>query len=119
MFKAVLLCCVACVVELCGEPACCLTQLLLLAKLKVLVEAASLLVFNVTFVILVIYWPCLGALAYSIPRLINACIVIVANNYCLLGKKLAVDDDEYIEHENLVRAVKLKVFLIEERCDEL
>ena len=100
------MCCVACVVELCGEPSNCLTQLLLLAKLKVLIEATSLLIFNITFVILAIYWPSLGVLAYSIPRLLSALIVVVANNYYLLGKKLAADEESE-EHSVRSRIIYL------------
>ncbi len=83
---AVYLCCISCVIELCGEPANCLTQMLLLAKLKVLIEASSLLVFNVVFVVLAIFSPGLGALSYSIARLINAVLYVLSNNYFLLRK---------------------------------
>jgi oligosaccharide translocation protein RFT1 len=81
---AVFLCCLSCVIELCGEIPNCLTQMLLLAKLKVLIEASSLLIFNIVFVILAIYVPSLGALSYSIARLINSILYVLSNNYFLL-----------------------------------
>lgn len=81
---AVFLCCLSCVIELCGETSNCLTQMLLLAKLKVLIEASSLLIFNIIFVILAIYVPGLGALSYSIARLVNSILYVLSNNYFLL-----------------------------------
>lgn len=73
------LCCLACVIELVGEPSYCLIQMLYLPRIKVIIEAASLLVFNITFVLLALYRPELGAVSYSIARLLYSIIFSASN----------------------------------------
>ena len=80
---SIYVCCIACVVELIGEPANSLVQMLFMAKLKVLIEASSLLLFNVTFVVLALYYPQLGAMSYSIARLLNSILFAGSNMYFL------------------------------------
>ena len=82
---AVYICCLACVLELIGEVASCLAQLFFMAKTKVAIEASSLFMFNVIFVCLAICLPSIGALSYSIARLVNSSIYMVSNFYFLLS----------------------------------
>ena len=53
--------------------------MLLMAKRRVLAEASNLFVFNLVFVGLAIYWPSLGALSYSVARLLNALILVIGS----------------------------------------
>jgi oligosaccharide translocation protein RFT1 len=89
---SVYLCCLACVIELCGEPSNNLLQMLYLAKHKVLIEASSLLIFNFVFVFLAIKYPNLGALAYSIARLINSLLNVLSNFYFISKNKSLLSD---------------------------
>jgi oligosaccharide translocation protein RFT1 len=50
-----------------------------MAKRRVLAEASNLFVFNLVFVGLAIYWPSLGALSYSVARLLNALILVIGS----------------------------------------
>lgn len=76
---AVVLCCVACLVELIGEVAFAMAQMLLMAKKRVLAEASNLFVFNAVFVSLAIFAPSLGALSYSLARLLNAILLVIGS----------------------------------------
>lgn len=86
---AILICCIAFIVELCGEAANLISQMLLIAKQKVVVEASSLLIFHLTFVSLSIFVPSLGAVSYSIARLVYSIIFLVLNIIFLLKHKLS------------------------------
>lgn len=83
---AILVCCLAFVIELCGEAANLVTQMMLLAKQKVIVEAISLLIFHLSFVILSIFVPKLGALSYAIGRLAYSLMFVLTNYIFLLNK---------------------------------
>lgn len=69
-------CCAACLVELTGEVAFAMAQMLLMAKRRVLAEASNLFVFNLVFVGLAIFYPSMGALSYSLARLLNALLLV-------------------------------------------
>lgn len=83
---SILICCLACIIELCGEAANAVGQICFLAKQKVLIEAASLLIFHITFVVIAIFIPGLGALAYGIARLVYSILYVLLNFYFLLKK---------------------------------
>lgn len=85
--QAVYLTCVACVLELFSEITFALSQMLFLAKLKVLLEASNLFIFNLIFVYLAIFHPRLGALSYAIARLVNVILLVSSNYYFLLKHK--------------------------------
>lgn len=72
-------CCLACLVELLGEVAFAMAQMLLMAKRRVIAEASNLFVFNMVFVGLAIFCPSLGALAYSVARLLNAILLVIGS----------------------------------------
>lgn len=83
---SIYLLCISCIIELIGEIPNCVSQLYFMAKMKVLIEASSLFIFNITFVILAIFCPSLGALAYSLARLLNSFIFMSSNFYFLIKK---------------------------------
>lgn len=95
--QSIIVCCLACIIELCGEPANCLNQIKLNVKSKFYIEAISLLLFNLTFVSLVFYIPSLGALSYSYARLVYSILYLVLNNlliskeFNILPKTLSLD----------------------------
>ncbi|CAF0998669.1 unnamed protein product [Brachionus calyciflorus] len=84
---SIILLCFSCLIELCGEPSYSLSQMFYLAKLKVIIEASCLLIFNLIFIILALNFPQLGALSYSIARFINALLFVTSNFYFLLKNK--------------------------------
>ena len=83
---SIILCCLACVVELCGEGLNAIAQICFLAKQKVIIEASSLLIFHLTFVSLAACFPGLGALSYSIARLVYSILFVSLNFYFILNK---------------------------------
>jgi oligosaccharide translocation protein RFT1 len=93
--QSIVICCIACLIELCGEPANCLNQIKLNVKHKFYIESISLLSFNLTFVLLVFYLPSLGALSYSYARLVYSILYLILNNYLIndniLPKTLNID----------------------------
>ncbi len=89
---AIVFCCLACVIELIGEPANSILQMLFLAKSKVAIEASSLFVFNVTFVFSALFFPSTGALAYSIARVLNSILFVFSNFYILIKNQAKQKD---------------------------
>ncbi len=83
---SILVCCLACVIEFCGESANAVSQMCFLARQKVAIEAASLFFFNTTFVLLAIYSPNLGSLSYAIGRLVYSATFVTLNFYFLLSR---------------------------------
>ena len=88
---SIYLCCLSCTIELTGEVASCLSQLFFMAKTKVAIEATSLFMFNVIFVFLAIFLPSMGALSYSIARLVNSIVYVLSNFYFLLKNNESKD----------------------------
>lgn len=84
---SIILLCFSCLIELVGEPSYALSQMFYLAKLRVIIEASCLLIFNLIFIFLAIYFPQLGALSYSIARLINSILFVTSNFYFILRQK--------------------------------
>ena len=82
--SSVFLCCIACVLELCGEIPFSLAQMYFLARQKVAIEAGSLFAFHITFVSLAIFIPSLGALSYAIARVVYSLFFIFLGFYYLL-----------------------------------
>jgi oligosaccharide translocation protein RFT1 len=68
-----------------GEVAYAMSQMLLMAKQRFILEAINLFLFNLIFVSLAIFKPELGALAYSLARLITALLWVVFS-FRLLSK---------------------------------
>ncbi len=104
---SILVCCLAFVIELCGEAANLISQTYLLAKQKAVIEANSLLLFHLTFVSLSIFVPDLGALSYALARLAYSIVFVVLNfgfllrNNCLLNsKKLSIVD--IVPHKSMI-----------------
>lgn len=59
------------------------------AKQKVVIEASSLLIFHLVFVLLAIFVPNLGALSYSIARLVYSILYVLMNFYSILIRNKA------------------------------
>jgi oligosaccharide translocation protein RFT1 len=102
---AIVFCCLACVIELVGEPANSILQMLFLAKSKVLIEASSLFIFNITFVFLALFFPSTGALAYSIARVLNSSLFVLSNFFILIRnqakqKDLKLDLKSLVPNQN-------------------
>lgn len=93
---SILICCLAFVVELCGEAANLITQMMLLAKQKVIIEAISLLIFHLSFVFLSIFMPQLGALSYAIGRLAYSILFVLTNYAFLLNKNYKINNKQIV-----------------------
>ncbi|RNA21997.1 RFT1 -like protein [Brachionus plicatilis] len=85
-YSIILLSC-SCLIELVGEPSYALSQMFFLAKLRVIIEASCLLIFNLIFICLAIFFPQLGALSYSIARFVNSVLFVASNFYFILKQK--------------------------------
>jgi oligosaccharide translocation protein RFT1 len=94
---SIYLCAVSCILECLGEPAYSIAQILLLAKIKVAIEALGLFLFNFTFVMLAIYAPELGALSYSIAKILNSLVFTVCNIYFLRRQKRKTSGQSNLE----------------------
>lgn len=84
---SIILLCFSCLIELIGEPSYALSQMYYLAKQRVIIEASCLLIFNLIFITLAIYFPHLGALSYSIARFINSILFVLSSFYFILKQK--------------------------------
>ena len=89
---SILICCLAFVIELCGEAVNLISQTYLLAKQKAVIEANSLLLFHLTFVTLSVFVPDLGALSYAFARLAYSIVFVVLNFSFLLRKNCLLND---------------------------